>query len=103
MTGHTYTVLLHPNEPDERPGYWLEVPALPGCFSRGNSLEHALAMAEDAILCYLGALMDDGEAIPSDITEFEVPRGGIVKSVTVDLAEVMDGHSPVRATGSPTA
>ena len=33
-----YTVILHPAEEG---GYWAEVPALPGCFSQGETVEEA--------------------------------------------------------------
>ena len=36
MKAYTYTIKVHPADPDES-GYWIEVPALPGCFSRGET------------------------------------------------------------------
>ena len=62
----TYSILIHPNEPDEQPGYWVEVPALPGCFTKGRTAEEAAAMAEDAIRCYLEAALKRGDAVPDE-------------------------------------
>jgi predicted RNase H-like HicB family nuclease len=45
-----FKVLLHREEVG---GYSVEVPALPGCFSEGDTLEEALANIKEAIECYL--------------------------------------------------
>lgn len=58
-----YTVVLHP---DETSGYWVEVPALPGCASQGESVDEALENVKDAIELYLSVLEEDGTAIPKD-------------------------------------
>jgi len=61
---YTYTVKIHPHEPDEAPGYWVEVPALPGCFSAGTTVEEAFEHVHEAIEGHLEALRDIGEEIP---------------------------------------
>jgi predicted RNase H-like HicB family nuclease len=58
-----YTVILHPAEES---GYWVEVPALPGCYSQGESVEEAVAKAREAIETHLEALSQDGQGIPDD-------------------------------------
>ncbi|MBU0567261.1 type II toxin-antitoxin system HicB family antitoxin, partial [bacterium] len=40
-----YTVVLHPAEEG---GYWVEVPALPGCYSQGETPEETMANAREA-------------------------------------------------------
>lgn len=40
------------------------VPDLPGCFSSGDSVEDALSQAEEAIVAWLEAAIDDGTPIP---------------------------------------
>lgn len=55
-----YMVLVHKAEEG---GYWTEVPALPGCFSQGESVEDALTNTKDAIECHLIGLREDGEPI----------------------------------------
>lgn len=37
----------------EEGGYTVEVPALPGCISQGNTYEEALANIREAIIAYL--------------------------------------------------
>ncbi len=49
--------------------YGVVVPALPGCFSAGDTIEEALANARQAILVHVEALLDAGEAIPVVDTE----------------------------------
>ena len=38
-----YTVIVRESE---ETGYWVEVPALPGCFSQGETIEQALSNAK---------------------------------------------------------
>ena len=40
------------------------VPDLPGCFSAGDTLEEALIQAEDAIMGWIEAAIDNGQDIP---------------------------------------
>jgi len=42
----------------EEGGYTVEVPALPGCISQGDSYEEALANIREAIVAYLAELED---------------------------------------------
>ncbi|HPU85433.1 MAG TPA: type II toxin-antitoxin system HicB family antitoxin [Candidatus Latescibacteria bacterium] len=85
----TYTVMLIP-DPDG--GYVVEVPALPGCVSFGDSLSNALDMASDAILNYLFVLQSDGEAIPREGPHIVVSLGdnreAILRKVVVETEEV---------------
>ena len=57
-----YTVVLDP-DPDEG-GYAVVVPALPGCFSQGETVEEALAHAEEAITVHVRSMVRHGELIP---------------------------------------
>lgn len=43
----------------EEGGYTVEVPALPGCISEGDTYEEALANIRDAIEAYLAELGDE--------------------------------------------
>ncbi len=58
-----YSVVVHPAEEG---GYWVEVPALPGCYSQGESVEEALANAKEAISLFLETLREEGQDIPKD-------------------------------------
>ena len=42
------TVVIHPAEEG---GYWAEVPALPGCYSQGETLEEMRTNIREAIAC----------------------------------------------------
>ncbi|MBE7498996.1 MAG: type II toxin-antitoxin system HicB family antitoxin [Verrucomicrobiales bacterium] len=70
MKRYTYTVEVHPADSDET-GYWVSVPALPGCFTQAETYEEALSNAEEAIAGYLEALVKAGQPIP---LEAEPPR-----------------------------
>jgi predicted RNase H-like HicB family nuclease len=53
---------------DGRTAYGVVVPDLPGCFSAGDTLDEAVANAEDAILLYLEDVIADGHAPPKAST-----------------------------------
>ncbi len=63
----TYKVALH--RTDE--GISVSVPALPGCWSEGDSVEEALENIRDAIREYLAALED--RIKDAEVLEVEVP------------------------------
>ncbi len=69
-----YTVIIHGAEEG---GYWTEVPALPGCFSQGESVDEALRNIREAIELHVEGLKEDGLGIPQDtgfvISRVEVP------------------------------
>jgi antitoxin HicB len=58
-----YSVIIHEAEEG---GFWLEVPALEGCFTQGETIEELLENAREAIALYLEGLAEIGEAIPED-------------------------------------
>ena len=58
-----YTVILIP-ELDG--GYSVEVPALPGCYTQGETKEEAISMAKEAIELYLESCRACNEAIPQE-------------------------------------
>ncbi|RYE24764.1 MAG: type II toxin-antitoxin system HicB family antitoxin [Sphingobacteriaceae bacterium] len=64
----TYRVLLTP-EPEG--GFSVSVPALPGCFTQGETVEEAMEMAKEAIMLYVESLELDGEPIPDDSKTLE--------------------------------
>ena len=59
-----YTILLR--EDKEQGGYRVEVPALPGVYSQGDTLEEALSMVKEAIEGYMEVLREQGEPIPAE-------------------------------------
>ncbi len=58
-----YSVIVHPAEEG---GFWVDVPALPGCYSQGETVDEALVNVREAIGLYLEALRDDGQDVPKD-------------------------------------
>ncbi len=44
--------------------YGIVVPDLPGCITAGNTVEHVLTQAVEAIKCHLSGILTDGEPIP---------------------------------------
>ena len=59
---YRYTILIVPEE-DGR-GYYVTVPALPGCFSQGRTIEEATRNAQKGIALHVQALRADGLEIP---------------------------------------
>ena len=70
-----YTVIL---VPEEEGGYSVEVPALPGCYTQGQTKEQAISMAKEAIELYLESCQAHDESIP---------RESGVESLTVAVKE----------------
>lgn len=68
-----YVVVL---TPESEGGYSVVVPSLPGCFTEGDTVEEALAMARDAIAAFL-----DGESAD----EWPEPKGVVVAEVDVPV------------------
>lgn len=66
MKEYKYTVIF---EPAEEGGYVVHVPALPGCYTQGETLEDAKEKAREAIACYLESLVKDGLPIPKDLKD----------------------------------
>ena len=55
-----YTVVIYETEEG---GYWAKAPALPGCYSQGETLEETLENVTEAIENYSLALRSDGQEI----------------------------------------
>jgi len=99
MSRHTYTAVL---VPEAEGGYSVEVPALSGCFTQGESLVEAIAMAEEAILLYLEFLIAKREPLPEEMEELSVhigdAREAMLRKVTVTVEE---GAAVVQASDAP--
>ncbi|HEU0021909.1 MAG TPA: type II toxin-antitoxin system HicB family antitoxin [Dehalococcoidia bacterium] len=57
--------MLVTRSPNDK-GYWAMVPALPGCFSAGDTFEEAQENVKEAIALHLREMVEDGEDIPID-------------------------------------
>lgn len=62
---------------DDRHAFGVVVPDLPGCFSAGDTLEEAIANAEEAILLSLEDSLEQGQAlpVPSSMEQLRKKRG----------------------------
>ncbi len=65
-----YTYKIHLNKEAEG-GYTVNVPALPGCITYGEDVDHAISMAQEAIELYIEELHERGEQIPDDTNTLE--------------------------------
>jgi predicted RNase H-like HicB family nuclease len=87
----------------ERTAYGVVVPDLPGCFSAGDTLEEAIAGAEEASLAWIEAALDAGDPVPPP-SSLEAIRakpeftGWILSLVTVDPAVLDDTVERVNIT-----
>jgi len=59
----TYTVHI---EPAEEGGFVAHFPALPGCYTQGETLDEVIAMAKDALVGFLETLRESGQPIPRE-------------------------------------
>jgi len=62
MKVYDFKVLLEPDE--EVGGYVVTCPALPGCYSQGETVEDALANIREAIELCLEDMIELGQEIP---------------------------------------
>ena len=53
-------------------GYWGEVPALPGCYSQGETVEDLLANLREAIAGTLEVMKEEGTKPESNVQILEV-------------------------------
>lgn len=62
MKVYDFKVLLEPDE--EAGGYIVSCPALPGCYTQGNTIDEALENIKEAILLCLDDLQVQDQPIP---------------------------------------
>ena len=62
----TFTVVL---EPEEGGGYYVTVPTLPGCLTRGSTIEECRIRAVEAIEVHIAGLRADGQPVPEEVGE----------------------------------
>ena len=76
-----YPAIFH-----EEDGYWVEFPDLTGCVTEGNTIEEAMAMAQEALGLWLVSQMEMGNKLPapSDIADIHADDG-IVTYVSTDV------------------
>ena len=62
-----YTILIHQAEEG---GFWSEVPALPGCYSQGETIDETLRNSKDAIEVHLLVLKEELVVAPVEESLF---------------------------------
>jgi predicted RNase H-like HicB family nuclease len=65
-----YTVIIYQAEEG---GYWAKVPALPRCYSQGETIDEAMNNTREAIESHIETLKDDGQDVP-------IERGQVISS-----------------------
>lgn len=79
----SYTVVFV-REGDGR--YSVYVPALKGCHTQGDSLPHAILMAEEVMALYVESLHERGKPVPEDVETFTLDLGDASEAVVYRLA-----------------
>jgi predicted RNase H-like HicB family nuclease len=64
-----YAVVIHE---DPQAGYWAEVPALPGCYSQGETIEELMANVREAIAGVLEVMKEQGKQPEPNIQILDV-------------------------------
>ena len=96
-----YPIAIEPRT--DRSEYGVIIPDLPGCFSAGETLEEAIAGAEEAGLAWIDAALDEGRSIPPP-SPLEAIRskpeyaGWILSLATIDPAALDDTVERVNIT-----
>ncbi|TFH41173.1 MAG: type II toxin-antitoxin system HicB family antitoxin [ANME-2 cluster archaeon] len=71
-----YTVLVYNAEEG---GYWAEVPALPGCYSQGETVEETMKNVKEAVEAHIMALKEEKVKVPTE-EDFIIARINVVES-----------------------
>ena len=69
-------------EPEEKGGYSVYVPELPGCVTQGKNFEHARAMAKEAILAYIETAQENDIVIASRVSP------PVMSTISIDSTEL---------------
>ncbi len=65
----TYTVVVHS---EAEGGFWAEVPALPGCYSQGETMAELTANVREAIGAVLAVLKSQGSQPEPPVQVLEI-------------------------------
>jgi antitoxin HicB len=60
----TYTIVV---EQEPSGGFMVSVPALPGCFTQGSTIDQCRERAAEAIAVHIAGLEADGEPVPEEV------------------------------------
>jgi predicted RNase H-like HicB family nuclease len=65
----TYITVVHE---DSEGGFWAEVPALPGCYSQGETMDELMVNIREAISGVLEVMKEQGKRPESNIQILDV-------------------------------
>lgn len=88
-----YPAIFTPCE--EKEGYTVIVPDLPGCISEGNSLVNSIEMGTDAACGWILGELEDGNDIPtaSDYNDIHIEKGSFVNLLILDMDTYSEKYS----------
>ena len=66
----SFSVVIHG---DPEGGFWAEVPALPGCYSQGDTIDELWENIREAITGVLEVMREQGRQPEANIQILEVP------------------------------
>ena len=64
-----YTVVIHQEQDG---GFWAEVPALPGCYSQGETVEELIRNVREAVIGVLEVMKEQGRRPEANIRILDV-------------------------------
>lgn len=64
-----YAVVVHE---DPEGGFWAEVPALPGCYSQGETMDELLSNVREAIAAVLEVMKEQGKQPEPNIQVLDI-------------------------------
>ncbi len=85
---HSYPAIFREDIEDETGALSVSFPDLPGCFSCGDNLEEATAMAGDALWTMLDWFREEGKPfpVPTPAKDIKVKKYETVHIIRVNLA-----------------
>jgi predicted RNase H-like HicB family nuclease len=86
-----YVAIIEDAGPDHAIGVWF--PDLPGCFSAGDTIDEAIANAQEAVALWIEARVDDGAPVPLARTLTEIKAD---PEAAEDLARFMVALIPAK-------
>ena len=85
---------------DNKSGYTVEVPDLPGCITEGSDIIDAIEMGVDAASGWVLTELEDGNKIPEahEVAELNIPKGSFASILVLDMDSYAEryGHKSVR-------
>jgi predicted RNase H-like HicB family nuclease len=87
-----YVAIFTPCE--EKEGFTVEVPDLPGCVTEGDDLVSAIEMGTDAACGWILGELEDGNSYPNprNYDDVEVPAGSFKNLLMLDMDEYAEQY-----------